>query len=152
MSEPRGIFAAREATRQYLNVAVALASGYGASEECVSAPPGTMGFHYASLALLEDISIDPLRPEVLLYVPEGDGVRLVAVEYVLAIGPPGSTLADLDPEAIPPAPSVFGQTFEGPMDGHGPGDPPHYDLHMWMWEVNPAGIFAGFNPSPNVSC
>ena len=28
--------------------------------------------------------------------------------------------------------------------------PPHYDLHVWVWQANPAGIFAPFNP--NVSC
>jgi hypothetical protein len=28
--------------------------------------------------------------------------------------------------------------------------PVHYDLHVWLWEDNPSGLFAMFNPS--LSC
>jgi hypothetical protein len=48
------------------------------------------------------------------------------------------------------APTIFGQTFEGPMDGHGPGEPVHFDKHVWVWEENPSGMFAQFNP--NLTC
>ena len=55
------------------------------------------------------------------------------------------------------APTLFGRTFEGPMDAeHRPpghpdySGPDHYDLHVWLWQGNPDGIFAEFNP--NVSC
>ncbi len=36
------------------------------------------------------------------------------------------------------------------MEGHDPQMPRHYDLHVWLWQANPAGIFAPFNP--NVRC
>jgi hypothetical protein len=37
-------------------------------------------------------------------------------------------------------PSIFGQNFEGPMDGHAPGEPAHYDKHVWLWQANPKGF------------
>jgi hypothetical protein len=48
------------------------------------------------------------------------------------------------------APVLFGRVFDGPMPGHAPGMPWHYDLHVWVWKHNPGGIFAQFNPT--VSC
>jgi len=47
-------------------------------------------------------------------------------------------------------PSLFGQEFDGPMAGHAPGMPVHYDLHVWFWHDNPNGLFAPFNPA--LSC
>ena len=40
--------------------------------------------------------------------------------------------------------------FDGPMDGHGPGQPRHYDKHAWLWAHNPAGTWASWNPA--LSC
>ena len=48
---------------------------------------------------------------------------------------------------------MFGQRFDGPMEGHHPLMPHalhHYDLHAWLWKTNPAGLFAPTNP--NVKC
>jgi hypothetical protein len=36
------------------------------------------------------------------------------------------------------------------MLGHEPGMPVHYDLHVWLYQANPDGVFASWNPS--VSC
>lgn len=36
------------------------------------------------------------------------------------------------------------------MPGHNPVMPIHYDLHVWVAEVNPSGLFPPFNPA--VSC
>ena len=44
---------------------------------------------------------------------------------------------------------AFGQPFDGPMPGHSPGMPIHYDLHVWLWETNAGGLFA-FNAA--LSC
>ena len=32
--------------------------------------------------------------------------------------------------------------FDSPMLGHEPGMPVHYDLHVWLYRHNPAGLFA----------
>ena len=89
-----------------------------------------MGFHYTKLELL-DADLDALNPEVVLIGPDGTG--LVAVEYLVPW------------QKDQPVPTIFGQEFEGPMAGHGPGIPVHYDLHVWLVD-NPAGEFGDFNP------
>ncbi len=40
--------------------------------------------------------------------------------------------------------------FQGPMAGHVAGQPWHYELHVWLWDTNPNGMFAQWNPS--ISC
>ena len=40
--------------------------------------------------------------------------------------------------------------FCGPMPGHGTDMPEHYDLHVWLYEVNPSGMYAAWNPA--VTC
>jgi len=94
--------------------------------------------YYFSPTLGSDAVIDPLKPELLLYAPTKNGVRLVAAEYFVAEA------------AVTERPSVMGQAFDGPMAGHEPGMPSHYDLHTWLWQANPNGVFAQFNP--NVHC
>lgn len=111
--------------------------------DCVAAPGlGTMGIHYARPSLLGG-GLDARQPELLLYVPSDDGLRLVGVEYFKIDADQNLTTDD-------DRPSLFGQPFDGPMEGHQPGMPRHYDLHVWLWQANPAGMFAQFNP--NVSC
>lgn len=128
------------ATARYNNPAVALADGYLATEECVAEPGlGGMGLHYFNPALLAG-PLDPARPQVLLYEPlPGGRLRLVAVEW-FAIDP------DQDLTTDEGRPSLFGVPFEGPMAGHEPGMPVHFDLHAWVWKTNPAGMFTGYNP------
>jgi hypothetical protein len=46
-------------------------------------------------------------------------------------------------------PTLFGQPFDGPMEGHEPLMPRgmhHYDLHVWLWKENPAELFKPTNP------
>jgi len=66
----------------------------------------------------------------------------VAVEYVMFDGD-GDLGTDDD------RPSLFGEPFDGPMEGHVPGQAVHYDLHAWVWKHNPAGELAHFNPDVN---
>ena len=135
----------RAATARYHSVDQALADGYSLEgEPCVSSPFGTMGFHAVNLGLVFDPAIDPLRPEVLLYVPGDDGsLKLVAVEYFKAD-------VDGDLGTTGDRPSIFGIPFEGPMAGHSPVMPAHYDLHVWVHERNPNGLVQSFNPA--ISC
>ena len=50
------------------------------------------------------------------------------------------------------APTLFGQKFMGPMEGHEPLIPKefvHYDLHAWLFKDNPLGMFEATNPKVN---
>ena len=51
---------------------------------CVAHPTaGAMGYHYFNEQLMDDLAVDLLQPEVLVYAPGPDGqLRLVAVEWV----------------------------------------------------------------------
>lgn len=133
----------RAATAKYHNLDVALADGYVPVSPCVESPMGTMGIHYLKPQLLDDI-VDPVQPELLLYIPNEDGApRLVAVEYMVPDAD-GDTVTDED------RPHILGLPFHGPMEGHGPGTPVHYDRHVWIWSHNPAGMFEDWNPA--LSC
>jgi hypothetical protein len=136
----------RTATTRYQDVSVALADGFVPEPLCVSSPAGAMGVHYANPARM-DGRLAIAEPEVLLYVPVGGGLKLVAVEYVLPILENGRPYFGAVAPANPgPTPRLFGQAFEGPMAGHNPSMPWHFDLHAWVWEGNPTGRFAQFNP------
>jgi hypothetical protein len=134
----RQLAAVRAATAKYQNIEAAIADGYLPTDHCIDQPGSGMGYHYFNPDLGGDLVNDPLKPELLIYVPDGNGGRkLGAVEYFQA---------DMGQEH----PTIFGQRFDGPMDGHEPGMPVHYDLHLWLFEHNPDGVFAPWNPS--VSC
>jgi hypothetical protein len=137
--------AVRAAVAKYHSYDQAVADGYSlAGEPCISSPAGGMGFHASNPSIIRSGVIDPLRPAILLYAPGSDGsLKLVGVEYFHAD-------ADQDLATDNDRPSLFGQPFNGPMLGHNPSMPIHYDLHVWVVEANPAGVFEQFNPA--VSC
>ena len=154
-----GLQEIRAAVASYHSYVEAAADGYSVAQEpCISSPAGAMGFHAVNQGLLASGTVDALRPPILLYVPRSDGsLKLVAVEYLaIALANTESGPAPwFGTEAPPlgffnPAPSVLGQTFDGPMPGHNPQMPWHYDLHVWVAEANPTGVFAAFNPA--ISC
>ncbi len=132
----------RSAVARYHSLQQAEAAGYTvAGEPCVASPAGTMGIHAINPALIADPAIDPLEPEILLYVPKANGkLELVGVEYF-------KVDADQNLGTSDDRPSLFGRAFEGPMPGHGPTMPVHYDMHVWVAEANPSGVFALFNPA-----
>jgi hypothetical protein len=156
--------AVRAATARFHDVNVAMAAGYlsPAGRVCDQIPTGTMGIHIANPALQATTELDPTRPEVLLYLPKpGGGFRLVAVEYIQFVrlrNPETGVVAPwtsptpwpANYEIVTPTPELFGQTFQGPMPGHVPGMPWHWDLHAWVWANNPAGMFEPWNPA--ISC
>lgn len=144
---------ARQATVKYHDVTIALADGYVPGSPCIEVPGlGGMGFHYVNFGLVFDFAVDELTPEILLYAPTENGVRLVGVEYVMAasIPPWFDPVLPPPPASVLPIPTVFGQPLNGPMAPHGPGEPWHYELHVWLWQANPDGIFEDWNP--NISC
>jgi hypothetical protein len=143
---PPDVQAVRAAVAKYHNLALAEADGYSIEgEPCVASPDGTMGIHAINHALVDDPAIDPLEPEILLYVPKENGkLELVGVEYMRIAADQTPPFDQSD------KPSLFGRAFDGIMPGHAPWMGWHYDQHVWIAEQNPSGLFALFNPA--LSC
>jgi len=103
-------------------------------------PKGAMGVHFVNVTISGPP--DPMKPNVLIYEPVGKELKLVAAEWLVPLTPNTKE-----------RPSLFGQAFMGPMEGHEPLIPKeyvHYDLHAWLFKNNPFGMFAPTNP--DVSC
>ena len=141
----------RTALSKYQDPMAAVRDGYLSTVSCMTFPQagmsgemhhpaGGMGVHFLNVGLIGP-TVDTLRPQVLIYEPDGDKLKLVAAEWFVP------TQAD----SI--RPELFGHPFDGPMEGHEPIMPPelrHWDLHVWLWKPNPAGMFSSTNP--NVLC
>jgi hypothetical protein len=137
----------RQVTAKYHDVEVAKAAGYelgylnGAGNRiitgCIANPTaGVMGYHYFNKQLIDDLVVDPQKPEGLVYAKGPDGeLRLVAVEYVV----PG---ANSNPPGVSTPPSVLGIQMHILVPAVG-----FYIQHFWVWAHNPAGIFTDWNPS-----
>ncbi|MCY4727138.1 hypothetical protein NYO98_12695 [Nocardioides sp. STR2] len=123
---------------RYRSPAAAVADGYLPSAECNASPTGGMGHHYVNPSLMGPV--DPERPPILVYVPGTSGLTLGAVEWFVPD-------ADQDPATDGDRPDLLGVPFDGPMPGHEPGMPVHYDLHAWLFRHNPDGLLAAFNPT-----
>ena len=162
---------AREASAKYRDPLVALRDGFVPTECSDSTSEGKdpaiggMGEHWNRIDRMADDKLDPREPEQLLYLNTPQGRRLMAVEWsvpALEGGLPHYGTEPPDPGRIPPPPQMFGgRAFNGPMQGHNlvqawnfdthlTPQPWHYDLHVWLWEENPDGIFAQYNR--RVSC
>jgi hypothetical protein len=127
----------------YKDVEAAEAAGFIPVSECTVSDEGAMGVHYLNPVLAAQAP-DPTKPAILLYAPTSSGtLRLLGAEWFQAD-------ADQDVTTDADRPTLFNQPFNGPMLGHDPMMPIHYDLHVWLYATNPAGVFAPWNPS--VSC
>lgn len=125
----------RQLTKRYHDVAVAVSDGFIQTDPCIPA----MGLHYVNTERWDE-RLEPGRPEVILYAPTLDGGRrLVGAEWVV-------TDDDQNLATDHDRPHLFGHDFQGPMPGHVPGQPVHYDLHAYAWVDNPLGGFAPYNP------
>lgn len=154
---PDDLQATRAATARFHSIDQATASGYAelrdaAGIACIDDPAGGMGIHYANGALVGSAALDPASPEVLVYQPMANGqLQLVALEYVIL---ESTWRADHpDPQDVP---SLFGRDFER-LPGPGESEPQNryglpafYELHLWLWKPNPAGMFDDWNP--DVTC
>lgn len=144
--------AVQAATEPYADVRVAEDEGYTPSGPCEHDAQGAaMGIHYTRIVDSLDQTIELLQPDILLYVPDEAGVlQLVGVEYVAPALLDGALTFDpgADPgDPFSPPPELFCRPFDGPMEGHTPGQPWHHDLHVWIHHDNPDGIFAPHNPA-----
>ena len=141
---------ARADLAKYQDPLVAVADGYFSTVACMDFPkggeamagmmgyqPGGMGVHFLNANLIGP-TLDPTKPQVLIYEPVGDKLKLAAAEWFVPVAV----------SKTPPA--VLGKTLEGPMEGHAPIMPAglsHWDLHVWLWKENPAGMFSSTNPA-----
>ena len=133
----------RAATAKFHRVTVAERAGHqlGWKEPfpisgCIAHPTeGAMGYHWFNHAAVEDITLDPLRPEGLVYesLPNGK-MHLVAVEWIVPADA-WHAAGNVGP------PTVLGQELGilNPALGW-------YILHAWVWKPNPAGMFENWNP------
>ena len=140
----------RQVTARFHDLDAALAAGYelgylnGAGNRiitgCVAHPTaGVMGYHYFNKALIDDMVIDALKPEGLVYTSGPEGQRkLVAVEYVV----PG---LGSNPPGVSEPPTVLGREMHILVPAVG-----FYIQHFWVWSHNPAGMFVDWNPE--LSC
>jgi hypothetical protein len=140
----------RAATDRFHNIATAEDAGYGllhdkAGITCIDMPgTGGMGVHWVNGALVGDPTLDPRKPEALVYAPDRDGtLRLAAVEFIV-------DKAAWDARHSRP-PQLF---RKAPFDVTGApnryGLDPFYSQHVWIWRPNPAGVLSMWNPK--VSC
>jgi hypothetical protein len=133
--------AVRAATAAYHDLSAAEAAGYGLFPGCFAHPEGGMGVHYVQFGSVGDGVIDPRAPEALVYEPlAAGGMRLVAVEYIV--------IASSWNGAAPP--SVLGHPLEFVTTPNEFGLPDFYELHVWLGQPNPSGMFHEWNP--RVSC
>lgn len=142
--------AQRQLSAQFHRVEAAIEAGYelgyvnGAGNRiitgCIAHPTaGAMGYHYFNKELIDDLVVDELKPEGLVYAPAPNGgLKLVALEYVV----PG---ANSNPPGVSEPPIVFGREMVILVPAVG-----FYTRHVWLWGHNPAGIFESWNPE--VSC
>jgi hypothetical protein len=145
------IDALRKSLEKYQDYKVAVRDLYLSTVGCVhfsgekiaghmEYPKGAMGVHFVNVTVQGPP--DPMKPNVLIYEPVGKKLKLVAAEWLVpAIA------------GTKERPTLFGQSFMGPMEGHEPLIPKefvHYDLHAWLFKKNPLGMFAPTNP--DVSC
>ena len=139
--------AAKAALAKYSDPFVAIKDGYFSTVACmdfptgmmdgtIEYPKGAMGVHFLNAANIGP-TLDPTKPQVLIYEPVGDKLVLAGAEWFVPVAAAGGNV-----------PSIFGQTLAGPMDGHEPIMPAslkHYDLHVWFWKNNPKGMFTSTN-------
>jgi hypothetical protein len=144
----------KQETAKFADLSVAKQAGYGLLEDkhgiaCIAMDPmpgmaaGAMGVHYASNALVGDGTLDVHTPEALVYRPGAGGkLSLAALEYVVI-----KQAWDAKHNG---APVMFGHRFNLTPAGNRFGLPAFYSLHVWLFQRNPSGEFAMWNPL--VSC
>ena len=142
----KALHEARKTTTRYTDLQAALAAGYtkfpDLHGDCVDQPgQGGMGIHYVNPTLVGDAELDPLRPEFLVYRQGPNGSpELVALEYVV--------FAPFWDALHPQPPVLFGHPMHLVRTPNRYGTPmPFYELHVWLYEHNPNGLFNDWNPT-----
>ncbi len=115
---------ARRAVCKYRRVEAALDAGFvDTGLPCI---PG-QGYHFIKNSLVG--TTDIREPSVLMYDKDGN---LNSPEWVAPL------------EGFPTPPEIFGQRM------HADDDLGLWIQHVWVWKLNPAGVFEDINP--NLTC
>ena len=134
----------RRVTEKFHRIESAKAAGYTTQITPCWAhhSAGGMGYHYGNTALF-DATVDLMKPETVMYEPQAGGhMKLVGMEYIVPIA--AWTAAGHDAGNPNDVPQLLGQKFTQHSFL------PIYKLHIWLWENNPNGTYADWNPK--VSC
>ncbi|MBX3144815.1 MAG: hypothetical protein KF813_13730 [Trueperaceae bacterium] len=131
----------RSLLARYEDVEVALADGFEQFGGCMEGPQGSQGIHFTNGARIGDPALDVMVPEVLMYEPREDGsLRLIGLELLVF-------QEDWHAAGNAATPVQLGREFGINMTLL---DRPFYALHIWVWQHNPSGFYANWNPL--VSC
>jgi hypothetical protein len=123
----------KTALAPFEDVEYAMHHGYFPTAGYAADANGGIGIHFVNP---DALGIQADRPNILLYNLEEDGTyTLGAAEWIVPI------------TWVEEAPVLFGRTFDGPILAHHDDMVDHYELHVWLFEDNPNGLFALSNPS-----
>jgi len=134
----------RESTRRFRDVNQAEAEGYHLLFGCVSGPDdGAMGLHYVNMELVIDPTLDPSKPEIVIYEPLPNGGRkLIGADFLV--------FAEAWHAKNTATPELGGQLMHLIESPNRYGLPAFYTLHVWAWKPNPTGAFVNWHS--DVSC
>lgn len=146
----------------FKSVAYAQTQGYIQASACEAHPTlGAMGHHYVNPRLLgltapvngrvngTGTYTDVEPPAILLYAPDGQGgLKLVGIE-LLVFAEAWHAINKTPPKYRGREYNYMADNPSTPQD-EAHGFMPHYDLHIWLYEHNPSGLYAQWNPS--LSC
>lgn len=127
----------RAELEKYEDPMVAVRDGYLSMVGCMEYPSGGVGIRFFNTSFMSTAA-DPYHPPVLIYEPAGERLRLAAAEWFIPLN-----------MGITERPVLLGQPFHGPMEGHHPLMPRelvHYDLPIWLFKENPAGLYSPTHP------
>jgi hypothetical protein len=134
----------RKVTARFHSIDVAKQAGYSTQITPCWAhhSAGAMGYHFGNTSLL-DATVALLEPEVVIYEPQAGGhMKMVGMEYIVPLAAWEAAGHNLnDPNDVP---LLLGQKFTRHSTL------PIFKLHIWLWQQNPSGTYADWNPK--VSC
>ena len=117
--EAPDLSAVRSALEKYKDPYVAIHDGYFSTLGCIeigrpggrragSLQAGWHGVHFLNTSHIGPVP-DPAKPQVLIYEPDGNKLRLVAAEWFIPLA-----------TGVKEHPTLWNHPFDGPMTGHPP--------------------------------
>ena len=144
ITDEKHLEALRQVTAHFHSIDAAKHAGYSTQITPCWAhhSAGGMGYHWGNTSLF-DAAVELLRPEVVIYEPQPGGhMKFVGMEYIVPLAAWEAAGHDLNnPNDVP---VLLGQKYTRHSFL------PIFKLHIWLWENNPSGTFADWNPK--VSC